>query len=176
MAKFVYALNQTLDGYIDHDAPGVVPSPSLFRHFVDEVRNTAGSLYGRIMYDTMRYWDTDQAGWGDSERDYAAAWRAQHKWVVSTTLDEVGPNATLIRSDVELAARRIKNEVDAQVEVAGPTLASSLVDLIDEYQIYLHPVVVGKGKPFFAGATPKLKLVGTDKFDGGIIRLRYVPA
>ena len=175
MAKFVNALNQSLDGYIDHDAPGMMPSPQLFAHFTEEVRNTAGSLYGRIMYETMRYWDTDESDWGEAERDYAAAWRAQHKWVVSTTLDKVGPNATLIRGDVAAAAWRIKDEVNGQIEVAGPTLAASIPDLIDEYQIYLHPVVVGSGKPFFAKARPPLRLVGTDQFDGGVIRLRYAP-
>lgn len=176
MAHFVYALNQTLDGYIDHDAPGIVPSAALFKHFTDEVRGLAGSLYGRIMYETMRYWDTDQAEWGEAEREYAAVWRRQPKWVVSRTLESVGPKATLIRDDVEAAARRIKDEVEGQVEVAGPTLAASLMPLIDEYQIYLHPVVVGSGKPFFAAARPPLRLLGTDQFDGGVIRLRYAPA
>ena len=176
MARFVNALNQTLDGYIDHDAPGVVPSPALFRHFTDEVRGLAGSLYGRLMYETMRYWDTDQADWGEAERDYAAVWRTQPKWVGSTTLDAVGPNATLIRSDVAAAARRLKDEVDGQIEVAGPTLAASLVDLIDEYQIYLHPVVVGRGKRFFAEERPPLTLIGNEDMGGGVVRLRYVPA
>jgi dihydrofolate reductase len=176
MAKFVFAMNQTLDGYIDHDAPGIVPSPALFQHFIDEVRGLTGSLYGRIMYETMSYWDTDRKDWGPAERDYAAVWRAQHKWVVSSTLDEVGPNATLIRDDVEATARKLKAEVDGQFEVAGPMLAGSIVDLIDEYQIYLHPVVVGSGKSFFTGARPPLKLAGTDQFEGGVIRLRYVPA
>ena len=176
MARLVCALNQTLDGYIDHDAPGIVPSPALFQHFTDEVRGLAGSLYGRIMYETMRYWDTDQTDWGDAEREYAAVWRAQPKWVVSTTLEEVGPNATLIQSDVEAAVRRLKEEIDGQIEVAGPTLAASLADLIDEYQIYLHPVVVGSGKPFFAKARPPLKLIGNDDMGGGVLRLRYVPA
>ena len=106
------------------------------------------------MYETMRYWDSDQADWGEAERDYAAVWRAQPKWVVSTTLDEVGPNAKLIKGDVEAAARRLKAEVDGLIEVAGPTLAASLGDLIDEYQIYLHPIVTGGGKPYFAKARP----------------------
>lgn len=176
MAKLVYALNQSLDGYIDHDAPGMVPTPALFRHFTDEVRALAGSLYGRTMYETMRYWDTDQDNWGEAEWDYAAAWRAQPKWVVSSTLASVGPNATLIRGDVEAAARKLKAEVDGQIEVAGPTLAASLAGLIDEYQIYLHPVVTGGGKPFFMSARPPLTLVGTERFDGGVIRLTYEPA
>jgi dihydrofolate reductase len=176
MAKFVYALNQSLDGYVDHDAPGMMPSPALFQHFTDEVRGLAGSLYGRIMYETMRYWDTDQADWDEAEWEYAKVWRAQPKWVVSTTLDEVGPNATLIRGDVEAAARRLKAEVDGQIEVAGPTLAASLEGLIDEYQIYLHPVVVGSGKPYFAKARPPLKLARNEDMGRGVIRLTYVPA
>ena len=176
MAKFVCALNQSLDGYIDHDAPGMMPSPQLFAHFTDEVRATAGSLYGRIMYETMRYWDTDQDDWDEAERAYAAVWRSQPKWVVSTTLAEVGPNATLIRDDVAVAARLLKEEVDGQVEVAGPTLAASLAGLIDEYQIYLHPVVVGRGKPFFAGPTPALKLIRNEPIDGSVVRLTYAPA
>ena len=176
MAKLVYALNQTLDGYIDHDAPGMVPTPALFQHFTDEVRGLAGSLYGRIMYETMRYWDTDQDSWDDAEREYAAVWRAQPKWVVSGTLEEVGPNATLIRDKVEAAASRLKAEVDGQIEVAGPTLAASLGDLIDEYQIYLHPVVTGGGKRYFAKARPPLKLARNEDMGGGVIRLTYVPA
>jgi dihydrofolate reductase len=154
----------------------MVPTPALFQHFTDEVRGLAGSLYGRIMYETMRYWDTDQEVWDDAEREYAAVWRAQPKWVVSGTLNEVGPNATLIRDDVEATVRRLKDEVDGQVEVAGPTLAASLAGLIDEYQIYLHPVVVGRGKPFFAGPPPLLKLIRNEPIDGSVIRLTYVPA
>jgi dihydrofolate reductase len=176
MAKLVYALNQSLDGYIDHDVPGMVPTPELFRHFTDEVRSLAGSLYGRIMYQTMRYWDTDQDDWGEAEREYAAVWRAQPKWVVSTTLAEVGPNATLIRGDVEAAVRKLKVEVDGQIEIAGPTLAASLGDLIDEYQIYLHPIVTAGGKPYFATARPLLKLARNEDMSGGVIRLTYVPA
>jgi len=176
MAKFVCALNQSLDGIIDHDAPGMVPTPALFQHFTDEVRGLAGSLYGRVMYETMRYWDTDQADWGEAEREFAAVWRAQPKWVVSTTLEDVGPNATLIRSDVEAAARRLKDEVDGQVEVAGPTLAGSLAGLIDEYQIYLHPVVVGSGKRFFAGPPPALQLIRNEAIDRSVVRLTYAPA
>ena len=176
MAKFVFAMNQSLDGIIDHDAPGMMPSAGLFKHFTDEVRGLAGSLYGRIMYETMRYWDTDQDSWDEAEREYAEVWRAQHKWVVSTTMNEVGPNATLIKGDVEAAAKRLKEEVDGQVEIAGPMLAASLTELIDEYQIYLHPVVVGRGKTYFKHARPPLKLVGTEQFDGGVLRLCYQPA
>src|SRR5690606_25324719 len=140
MAKLVFGMNQSLDGYVDHDAFG--PSPTLFRHFIAEVKEQAGSVYGRRMYEIMRYWDDDQPDWGEDEPAFAAAWRNQPKWVVSSSLKSVGPNATLIEGDLEGAIRRLKADRDGEIEVAGPRLARSLTDLglIDEYRIYLHPV------------------------------------
>ena len=93
MARLIFALNQSLDGYVDHMA--FAPDPVLFRHFIDDVRSVAGTIYGRRMYEVMRYWDDDHAEWDAEERDYAAAWRNQPKWVVSRSLSSVGPNATL---------------------------------------------------------------------------------
>jgi dihydrofolate reductase len=176
MARLAYGLNQSLDGYIDHDA-GFAPDPQLFRHFTDRVRDTAGSLYGRRMYEVMRYWDDDQVQWGPAERDYAAAWRAQPKWVVSRTLKSVGPNAVLIADDLEATVRRLKTEHEGEIEVAGPELAASLGDLglIDLYQIYLHPAVVGGGKRFFARPPPPLRLLASEVI-GSAIKLTYVPA
>jgi dihydrofolate reductase len=105
------------------------------------------------MYEIMRYWDDDHAEWDAGERGFAAAWRKQPKWVVSRTLRSVGPNATLVQDDLENAIRRLKAERDGEIEVAGPNLAHSLTErgLIDEYRIYLHPVVLGHGTPYFAG-------------------------
>lgn len=176
MAKLVYGLNMSLDGYVDHEAFG--PDPILFRHFIDRVRDTTGSLYGRRMYEVMRYWDEDHPEWDAAERDYAEAWRSQPKWVVSRTLETVGPNATLIADDVGPAIRALKAQHDGEIEVAGTALARSLTDLnlIDTYQLYLHPVVLGSGKPFFAASRPPLRLVGSDRIGGDVIRLTYVPA
>ncbi|MDB5883591.1 MAG: bifunctional deaminase-reductase domain protein, partial [Ramlibacter sp.] len=92
MAKLVFGLNQSLDGYVDHQA--FAPEPALFQHFIEHMRGLAGVVYGRRMYETMRYWDEDQSDWVGQERDFAAAWRKQPKWVVSRTLQSVGPNAT----------------------------------------------------------------------------------
>ncbi|SFI78951.1 dihydrofolate reductase family protein [Caulobacter sp. UNC279MFTsu5.1] len=175
MAKFVFGMNQSLDGYVDHTA--FAPGPILFRHFVDQVGGLAGSLYGRRMYEIMRYWDDEQPEWTPDERDFAAAWRGQHKWVVSRTLTSVGPNATLVGDDIEATIRRLKAEVAGVVDVCGPALAGSLgeLDLIDEYRIYLHPVVLGGGTPFFAGPRPPLRLVASDRMDESVIRLVYAP-
>ncbi|MGZ5200378.1 MAG: dihydrofolate reductase family protein [Telluria sp.] len=176
MAKLVYALNQSLDGYVDHTA--FAPGPTLFRHFIEETRRQAGSVYGRQMYEVMRYWDDEHPEWDAEERAYAAAWRNMPKWVVSRTLKSVGPNATLLEDDLEGAIRALKAGRDGEIEVAGPALAQSLTELglIDEYRIYLHPVVLGHGKPYFAAARPRLRLIANDLMGEDVIRLTYVPA
>lgn len=176
MARLVFGMNQSLDGYVDHTA--FAPGAALFRHFVEEARSQAGSLYGRRIYEIMRYWDDDQPGWNDDERAFAAAWRAQPKWVVSRTLREVGPNATLLEGDLAAAVRGIRDARDGEIEVAGPVLAQSLtaLGLIDEYRIYLHAVVIGGGHRYFQGARPPLRLANSVRMDGDVLRLSYVPA
>lgn len=176
MARLVFVLNQSLDGYVDHTA--FAPEPALFRHFIEDVRGLTGSVYGRRMYEVMRYWDEDHPEWDEAERDYAAAWRSQPKWVVSRSLESVGPNATLVKDDVEAAIRGLKARLDGVIEVSGPELAGGLTDLglVDEYRLYLHPVVLGGGKPFFAGPRSPLHLVASDRIGEHVIRLTYVPA
>ncbi|HEY1745861.1 MAG TPA: dihydrofolate reductase family protein [Xanthobacteraceae bacterium] len=177
MARLVFGLNQSLDGYVDHQQFGP-PVPSLFRHFIEQVREATGMVYGRRMYEVMRYWDEDRADWDADERDYAAVWRTRPKWVVSRSLKSVGPNATLVADDVETVIRGLKTKLAGEIEIAGPDLARGLTDLnlIDEYRIYLHPVVLGRGKPFFAGPRPRLRLVASDLIVEDVIRLKYVPA
>lgn len=176
MARLVFALNQSLDGYVDHMA--FAPDPALFRHFIDDVRGLAGCVYGRRMYETMRYWDEDHSEWDEAQHDYAAAWRSQPKWVVSRSLKSAGPNATLVKDEVEATIRGLKAQLDGVIEVAGPELAECLTNLglVDEYRLYLHPVVLGGGKPFFAGPRPPLRLVASDRIGEDVIRLTYVPA
>ena len=176
MAKLVFGLNQSLDGYVDHQE--FAPGPSLFRHFTEQVRDLAGSVYGRRMYEVMRYWDEDHPEWTSEERDFATAWRSQPKWVVSRSLKSVGPNATLVENDLEAVIRGLKAQLVGEIEVAGPDLARSLTDfgLIDEYRLYLHPVVLGRGKAFFAGPRPPLRLVASDLIGEDVIRLTYVSA
>ena len=177
MAKLVYALNQSLDGYVDHVKLGP-PAPAAFRHFIELVRGLTGVIYGRRMYDIMRYWDEDLPEWDADDRNFAAAWRKQPKWVVSRSLKSAGPNATLIADDFERAIRKLKAELAGEIQVGGPALAQSLTEagLIDEYQLYFRPVVLGAGQPFFAGPRPPLHLVASDLIADDLIRLRYVPA
>lgn len=175
MAKLVFGMNMSLDGYVDYDR--FMPEPALFRYFIEQTRKTAGSIYGPRLYELMRYWDDDQPGWDEDERAFAEAWRAMPKWVASKSLKEVGPNATLISDDVETAIRKLKAEREGEIEVGGPKLAAGLakLGLIDEYHVFLHPVVLGRGEPFFAGATSKLRLAGNERIGEGALKLSYVP-
>jgi dihydrofolate reductase len=142
------------------------------------VRGVTGSVYGRRTYEVMRYWDEDRPEWTPDERDFATAWRSRPKWVISRSLKSVGPNATLVSDDVEAVTRGLKAQLGGEIDVSGPDLAQSLTDLglIDEYRLYFHPVVLGRGKPFFAGPRPRLRLVASDRIGEAAIRLTYVPA
>lgn len=176
MARIVFGMNLSLDGYVDHQA--FAPAPAIFRYWIDRVRALTGSVYGRRMYEVMRYWDDDHPEWSPDERAFAAAWRSQPKWVVSRTLRSVGPNATLVADGIGAAMRALKAQLAGQVDVSGPDLAQSLAELglIDEYQLCFHPVVLGGGKPFFAGPRPPLRLISGDRIGEDAIRLTYVPA
>jgi dihydrofolate reductase len=181
MAKLIFALMQSLDGYVagPEGGPGLpMPDEVLSEHFNAQMREITGSLYGRRMYEVMRYWDEEEAEQGEVGRDFALAWRAKPKWVVSRTLKSVGPNATLVNKDLEGFVRALKAEHEGDIEVAGPELAASLTELglIDEYQLYLQPVVLGGGKPFFAGPRSPLRLVSSERIGEDTVRLIYVPA
>ena len=176
MAKLVYGMNVSLDGYVDHDK--FATGPALFRHWIEQVRGLTGSVYGRRLCEIMRYWDDDHPEWDAPEREFAVAWRSKPKWVVARSLTSVGPNATLVGDDVEAAIHALKAEREGEIDVGGPDLAGSLtaLGLVDEYRLYLHPVVLGGGKPFFTGARPPLRLVTTDRVGEDVVRLTYVPA
>jgi dihydrofolate reductase len=182
MAKLVYALHQSLDGYVDHRELGP-PGPVVFRHFIDHVRGLTGMVYGRRMYEIMRYWDDDRQGDDANDREFAAAWRSKPKWVVSRTWKSVssqpiGPNARLVEDDLETAMRELKAHQVGEIDVAGPALAAGLTSLglIDEYRLYLRPVVLGRGTPFFQGARPPLRLRASELIAEDMIKLTYVPA
>jgi dihydrofolate reductase len=176
MAKLVFGLSQSLDGYVDHLEMG--PGPALFRHFYKKVRDLAGGVYGRRTYELMRYWDEDRPEWSTEHHDFAAAWRRLPKWVVSRSLRSVGPAATLVADDIEAVIRGLKARLVGEIDVAGPDLAQSLTDLglVDEYQLYFRPLVLGRGTPFFAAPRPPLRLVGSDRIGEDAVRLTYVPA
>ena len=176
MAKFVYGMNMSLDGYIDHEL--FAPDDTLYQHWIEHADEVAGSIYGRKLYELMAYWDVDQPDWREADHAFAAAWRKSPKWVVSTTLTTVGPNASLISDNVEASLRQLKADHEGEFEVGGTNLARHLTDwgLIDEYRLYMHPVVLGKGTPLFSGPRPRLHLTGSMQIGDDVMRLTYVPA
>jgi dihydrofolate reductase len=180
-AHIVFGMPQSLDGYVaDADGHISLPPPEgeFHRHFNDLQRRSAVSLYGRRMYETMRYWGTDDPAHAPIEQEFAQLWQETPKVVVSTTLREVEGNARLISGDVEHALRRLKDETEGEIDVGGPTLAATLsrLGLIDEYRLYFMPVVLGGGKPFFAGGVkPQLRYLGSERLPQGVVMARYAP-
>lgn len=173
MARFVCSMNVSLDGYVDHDR--MAPDESLFRFWIKAVQAVPNVLYGRKIYELMTYWQDDQPDWGEAERDFATAWRAQQKWVVSQTLTEVGPNARLISSDVEATVRALKQDLAGQVDVSGTVLMQSLSDwdLMDEYRLVYQPLALGHGRPMFLGPRPPMTLTASERIGANAICLTY---
>jgi dihydrofolate reductase len=181
MAKLVFAMMQSLDGYVSGPEGGPAlppPSDALHRYFNEYVRGLSGMLYGRRMYEVMRYWDEDRSGWEAHDHDFAALWRERPKWVVSRSLKSVGPNAALVEGNLESFVRRLKSEIDGEIDVAGPELAGYLGDLglIDEYGLFVRPIVLGGGKPYFARALPTLRFVASEQIGEDAVRLTYRPS
>jgi dihydrofolate reductase len=181
MAKLVFGMMQSVDGYVSSPEGGPelpLPDDALNQHFAEQMRGVTGSLYGRHMYEIMRYWDSDEAGQDAAGLAFGKAWRTKPKWVVSRTLTAVGPNATLVSDDLEGFVRKLKAEHEGDIEVAGPELAGGLakLGLLDEYQLYVCPVVLGSGKPFFSAPRSPLHLVSSERIGADTVKLTYVPA
>ena len=184
MARIVYEMMTSLDGYIegpDGDIGLPVPEGELHRHFNDMMKQTSIALCGRRMYEMMRFWDSPdrETNASEVERDFARAWQETPKIVFSTTLRDVGPNARLANGDAENVVKSLKLETDGYISVAGADLAAHLAraGLIDEYRLYIHPVVLGGGKPYFQfGLSLTLKPFGTENLTQGVTLLRYAPA
>jgi dihydrofolate reductase len=177
MAKLIYGLNQSIDGYVDHMKIGP-PGPDVFRYHLEQVLASTGLIYGARTYSIMEYWDEAKPGWEAMEHEFAAAWRSRPKWVMSRSLKSVGLNATLFADDAVTAVRKLKAEHTGEIHVAGPDLAQSLTaaGLIDEYHVYIRPVVLNSGKPFFTGPVPPLRLIASDLIGDNTVRLTYTPA
>lgn len=180
----VYALIVSVDGYISSAQGGEigfpVPEDALHRHFNEMQKQTVLNLYGRQMYETMKYWDAPPAESPEVELEYAQAWQETPKVVFSSTLESVGPNAQLVkgRADIERTVRQLKAETSGQIEVNGARFAASLIrlGLVDEFRLYMMPVVLGGGKPYFeAGLQLKLEPLGVENLPQGCTLLRFRP-
>jgi dihydrofolate reductase len=182
VGKLMYSMSVSADGFIagpDGDFSWSTPSEELFRFHTDRIRPLGAHLCGRRLYETMLYWETaDQdSALGRDEREFAEIWQGLPKVVFSRTLETVEGNARLARDTVPEEVRRLKEEVDGDLEVGGAALAADCIelDLVDEYHLFVYPVIVGGGKPFFppTQASLELELVETRSFASRVAYLRY---
>jgi len=186
MRTLIYGMSVSIDGYFEGENGDIswsVPSEELHRHFNEQARLDDLVLCGRKMYDLMAsFWPTagDDPEAEEVIRDYAGIWLHQPKIVFSGTLESVGWNATLERGDAVDVVRRLKLQPGGRISVGGAQLAGSLVrsGLVDEFWLYIHPVVLGGGRPLFPVLPQKLplRLLETLQFPGGVVLLRYAQA
>ncbi|HEY7266684.1 MAG TPA: dihydrofolate reductase family protein [Solirubrobacterales bacterium] len=182
MGKVIYSMSLSADGFIedsDGDFNWTAPDEELFRFHTDRVRQLGAHLLGRRLYESMLYWEPADQGpaLGPDEREFAEIWQRLPKVVFSTTLESVEGNARLARDSVAEEVRRLEEQVDGDLEVGGATLAADCIklDLVDEYRLFVHPVIVGGGKSFFPSmdASLELELLETRSFAHGVVYLRY---
>lgn len=183
MRKIIYAMSVSLDGYIEGpggDLSWSAPDEELHQHFNDLERTMDLILYGRGLYELMAaYWptgDSDPAA-SEQEKEYAHIWREMPKVVFSTTLQQVEWNSRLVRGNIAEEVNRLKALPGHTMSVGGAGLAAAFtrLGLIDEYWLYVHPVVLGAGKPFFqdVGQRLDLALIETHPFSRGVMLLKY---
>jgi dihydrofolate reductase len=187
MRKIIYAHMVSLDGYIEGpngDLGWSAPGEELHKHFndlyIDGVIDT--SLYGRRLYEIMAsYWPTvdEHSTAPDVEKEFARVWMKLPKIVYSKTLKRVNHNSTLAKEIVPEDIKNLKEQAGGDMDVGGAELASAFMKygLIDEYRLYMHPVILGGGKPYFPpDIKMNLRLVDTREFSCGVVMLQYVNA
>ncbi len=183
MSKLIYSMSVSLDGFVatlDRSIQFVHVDEELHEVFNEEARSVGTMLNGRRMYELMvAYWptaDQDPAA-TPAEREFAGIWREKPKVVFSHTLEKVDWNTRLVRGDVVEEVRRLKDQPDNDMDVGGPTLAAPLIaaDLVDEYRLYINPVVLGAGISYFPALEHALDLRLRDmrRFGGDVVYLRY---
>ena len=182
MSKLIYAMSVSADGFVadrDGDIGWGGPTDELFRFHTDRVRRLGGYLLGRRLYEMLTYWETADRdpALGANRREFAGIWQRLPKVVFSTTLEGVGGNARLARGGVVEEARRLREQADGDLEIGGPTLAATCIehDLVDEYRLFVYPVILGGGTPYLpsTSASLDLELVETRSFASRIVYLRY---
>jgi len=184
-ARVIYSMSVSLDGYIN-DASGSLDwadiDEEIHGWFNDRARESAAFIYGRRLYETMiPYWPLalDDLDLSPVEREFAEVFRDVPKVVFSSTLESVEHNSRLVRDDIVAALPGLKEEFDGELDVGGATLAAPLVaaNLIDEYRVVVHPVLLGGGTPFFPAGVDRLALesTGEHRFNNGATLLTYRP-
>ena len=183
MRRVIFSMTTSLDGYIagpGGDLGWSAPDEELFLVHTERVRETGVHLLGRRLYETMVVWETwDQRPTAtELELEFAGLWKALPKIVFSTSLESVEGNTRLARDGLAEEVTRLKQEPGRDIEVGGAALAASLtrLGLIDEYQMFVCPVVLGAGTPYFPAVEQPigLDLVETRTFAAQVVYLRYV--
>jgi dihydrofolate reductase len=186
MGKLIFSMSVSLDGFVN-SASGSIDwvhvDEELHAHFNDEARSMSASVYGRWMYELMTaYWPTaeDDPTSTPVERDFARIWRDTPRLVISRTLADVAWNSRLVRGDALAEVARLKAQPGFDLDIGGPTTASAFIraGLVDEYRLYVNPVVLGGGTPFFPTLDEPLRLdlVESRRFAAGVVMLRYEAA
>ncbi len=181
MRKVIYAMGVSLDGFIagpDGSIDWTNPDEELHRFHNERAREMDVHLYGRRLYEAMRYWETagDDPSAPDVEVEFARIWRQTERLVFSTTLEQAEGGARLVRGDVAEEVARLKRQPGGSIGVGGAGLAATLIelDLIDEYGLFVYPVVLGGGTPYFPASVPlELRLAETRTFGSRVVHLRY---
>jgi dihydrofolate reductase len=183
MGRLIYSMSVSLDGFVETTSRSldwVLIDDELHSFFNDEAREMSAFLYGRRLYELMvSYWPTAEADPSASPvmLEFARIWKDKPKIVFSTTLERVEWNSRLVRDNLSEEVARLKAQPGFDMSVGGPATASTFarLGLIDEYRLFVHPVILGAGTPFFPSLDDRigLKLLETRAFGSGVVYLRY---
>jgi dihydrofolate reductase len=182
MAKLIYAAITSLDGYTnDRDGNFEWAAPADDVHaFVNDIERSIGTyLYGRRMYETMRYWENPPAGTDDLDvaRDYTRVWQAADKIVFSRTLESVTTARTRLESTFDRdAVRAWKAEATADLSIGGSDLAAQALraGLVDELHVFMHPIVIGGGTNWLpTDLRLPLRLLDERRFESGVVHMHF---
>jgi dihydrofolate reductase len=182
MAKLIYAAISSLDGYVadsDGNFDWSMPDEEVHRFVNDLERDIGTYLYGRRMYEVMRYWDTAPTGNGESsaEQEFAKVWQAADKIIYSRTLDRVATARTRLEREFDVQPiQQLKASATRDIAVSGPTLAVQALrnGLVDECHLFLSPIVVGGGTPALPdNVRLQLELLDERRFGNGVVYLHY---
>ena len=182
MRSVTYSMNLSLDGYIvgpDGGFDWTAPDEEVFRFWIDDIRQVGVHLLGRRLYETMLYWETadENPSATDYELEFARLWKDTPMIVFSKTLEKVEGNARLATDGVAEEVARLKEEPGQDLAVGGAGLASTCIKLglVDEYRLFVNPVVLGGGTPYFPALDERinLELIETRTFASRVVYVRY---
>jgi len=184
MRKVIYGMLVSLDGFIEgpnRELDWHVVDEELHLHANEQAKTTGVFLLGRRMYEAMTYWDTADKNESNPRYvlEFARIWQSVPKLVYSRTLEKVGPNATLVRDVSADKIAELKAQPGGDLSVGGADLASTFIKLglVDEYQLYVQPVVLGSGTPMFKASDRRIsmRLIEVSPFKSGVVYTRYAP-